>query len=170
MKYLFISFFLVLFLTACAPSEQAIQTSIAKTQAAYTPTQQPTTTPNPTATPNPCTDKGWADIETYLKQFDQFRDNNLTVGTSVYSYLEGLENIRNKISTVEIDACSEIARQLFINFLGNQIHALTLISTKTDVNNQIETLMAETLMAESVEIFSDAITELNNLGIKLNYP
>ena len=45
------------FLAACAPSETAVQTSIAETQAAYTPTSSatpiPTNTLQPTGTPTP---------------------------------------------------------------------------------------------------------------------
>jgi len=40
----------LVFLSACAPSPQAIQTAIAKTQAAWTPTHTVTLTPSPTST------------------------------------------------------------------------------------------------------------------------
>jgi len=48
-----ICFLLLILLTACAPSEQAIQTSIAQTQAAWTPTASPAPTLIPTSTATP---------------------------------------------------------------------------------------------------------------------
>lgn len=64
MKYITLTFLVVIIVTACTPSEQSIQTAIAQTQiadekaisqtqSAYTPTPKPTNTPAATNTPRP---------------------------------------------------------------------------------------------------------------------
>lgn len=55
---------LVLFLSACAPSEEAIQTVMAQTQAAFTPTPKtiPSSTPEPTPTLIPFSELNLEDI------------------------------------------------------------------------------------------------------------
>ena len=46
-------FLITVLATACSPTPEMIQTAIAQTQAAYTPTPEPTATPKPTVTETP---------------------------------------------------------------------------------------------------------------------
>ncbi len=155
----------VLFVSGCQPSDTAIQTALAQTQAAnptstFTPIP-PTETPTPTV--NSCTDRGWADIVIYLKQFDQLAPG--TAGTSVSAHLNQLENIKNLINQVSIDACTEHARQLFVGSEDNWIYLMKLLVTNTSDSETINTLTVE---IATMRI--NAITELEGLGIHLNYP
>lgn len=161
MKYLFTIFFIVPFiLSGCQPSEAAIQTALAQTQAAI-PTA--TATPVPTSTINPCSDRGWADIVIYLKQFDQLA-SDLKVGTSVSAHLNQLENTKNKINQVSIDACTEHARQLFIGSEDNWIYLMKVL-----ISNPSDSALP-TLAVEIASLKQNAITELESLSIHLDYP
>ena len=146
-------------LASCAPSSQAIQNAIAQTQAAYTPT--PTLVPTPTM--NPCTDHGWADIITYMNQYD-LQEKNLVVGTSKSAYLLGLNNFKDKINGVVIDACTEHARQLVVSGIANRIYTMQLILSDGD-----ETDWA-TAMVQGIKMIQDAETELKDLGLNVILP
>jgi hypothetical protein len=141
-------------ISSCGPSEKAVQMAIAQTQ-----TAMPTAIP--TATVNPCTDKGWADIAIYLKQFD---DTDPVVGTSIYAYLESLRNYQEKIKNVNIDACSEQARQKIISSVANQIYVMQDISSGGDLKPELITLLVE-----SQSTLKEAIDELAALGINIDY-
>jgi hypothetical protein len=143
-------------LVACAPSAQAIQTAIAKTQAAYTPT--PTLVPTPTI--NPCSARGWADIATYVNQFGITWSSD-PVGISTSTFLLQLKNLENKINAVSIDACTEHARQLVIGGLDNIIYGLQLIFD--DPNDS----QAHDVMVKGVTMIDDTNVELSDLGIDI---
>jgi hypothetical protein len=157
---------IAILLSACGSSQASIETAIAKTQAAWTPTftLQPTSTvtPHPTATSS-CTDRGWGDIATYLKQFDQ-AEKSASVGSSIAVFLKSLTNYEDKINNVAIDACTEHARQQLISGMGNEISGLKLIFTggsQADINSAMITGASDILSARS---------ELQKLGIPFNYP
>lgn len=147
-------------LSACAPSEQVVQAALAQTQAA-----QPTGTPSPTASPTkiPCSDRGWEDIALYLHQFDQAAQN-VQAGTSIVAFLDQLGNTKDKINEVDIDACSEHARQLIISGLANEIYASENLLTGNDIE------AATQVMIKGVDMIKEAKVELEKLGIILNYP
>jgi hypothetical protein len=142
---------------ACTPSEQALQTAIAETQASWTPT------PIPTATKNPCSDRGWSDIGIYLKQFDQER-GNLVVGSSISAYLDALGNTKDRINDVDIDACTEHARQLIVSGLANEIYGMRVVITGGDQTQ------GQTTVISGVTMIKNAKAELSTLGIKLDWP
>jgi len=147
--------------TACAPSVLDIQTAIAQTQTAM-PTQTPTQTHTPTLTPtstlNPCSDRGWTDIAIYLNQFDQ-EEGEMAVGAVMSAFLDKLDNSKNKINDVKVDACTEHARQLIINGLGNKIYAFKLIF------NDPQTDKALKVRVDGIIMIKNAIKELEGLGI-----
>ena len=163
MKNLFVLFLIVvLFISGCQPSETAIQTAMAQTQAAL-PTATPAPTAIPTPTVNPCSDRGWADITIYLHQFDQ-EARSAQAGISILAFLQQLENTKDKINAVSIDACTEHARQLIVEGLGNQIYAFQLIFTGGAKKDY------EEVMVKGAFMIADARDELDGLGIHLNYP
>lgn len=166
-------FITVLFVSGCQPSEIVVQTAMAQTQAALptataTPTPVPTSTTIPTPTVNPCSDRGWSDITIYLHQFDQ-QLSEMVVGTKLSTYFDGLDNTKNKINEVSIDACTEHARQLIISGLDNEIYAFQLLSI-IDMLNSSERENIATLISESVTMINNAKEELESLGIYLDYP
>jgi hypothetical protein len=167
-RFAIIVYLATIFLVACAPSLQTVQSAIAETQAAL-PTLIPiaTTTPTTTttATINPCTDRGWADIVNYLTQFN-LQGKNIIVGTSISVFLQGLENYKEKIYDVVVDSCSEHARQLVVTSLGNQIYFYQSILTGSF---QSDTTTA-TAMVESMKMILDAETELAGLGLNVKFP
>jgi hypothetical protein len=152
----------LIFFSACAPSQAAIQAAIAETQGAL-PTVTPTSTPLPTETKNPCSDRGWEDISNYMIQFS-IQEKNHVVGTSISAYLQSLINYQEKINDVVIDSCTEHARQLFINALGNRIYAYQIIMTGGDKNASITT------MINAQQMINDARAELTSLGIYITLP
>jgi hypothetical protein len=143
-------------LAACAPSAQAIQTAVAKTQAAYTPT--PTLVPTPTI--NPCSDRGWADIAIYVHQF-WLTWGNIQPGSSIAAHLMQLQNFESKINAVDIDACTEHARQSVVGGLDNLIYGLQLIIT--DPKNS----EASGVIVKGSMMINDANSELTGLGINI---
>jgi len=155
--------FIMFALGACSPSESAIQTAIAQTQAVI-PTIKPTV--------NPCSDTGWNEITTLLKQFDQkiktlssiennyssnyipiviLRSTPTPTPKPVYRYLR---MIINQIGAKSIDSCTEYARRLIIAGLDYQMSAV--------FDPQIS--------AEGMGMVLDGIAELEKLGIYLDYP
>jgi hypothetical protein len=164
-------FIVLLALVGCAPSQQSIQTAIIATQMSWTsiPSPTTTTTPSPTVTPTPtatvisCSDNGWSDIAIYLRQFDQEK-NNLVVGTSKSAYLASLENTKSKINDVKIDACSEHARQTIISGLSNEIYGYQILFTGGSADD------GKAIFLKGTQMVVDAKTELENLGININYP
>jgi len=165
-------FIAVLFVSGCQPSEAVVQTAMAQTQAALptataTPTPVPTSTTIPTPTVNPCSDRGWSDITIYLHLFDKQLDE-MEVGTIISTFFEGLNNTKNKINDVSIDACTEHARQLIISSLGNQIYAFQLVPMIGMMSSSDREKIA-TLLIESVTMINNAKEELESLGIHLDY-
>jgi hypothetical protein len=156
MKLKLITLFVVLgtLISSCGPSEKAVQMAIAQTQ-----TAMPTAIP--TATINPCTDRGWADISIYLKQFDATKP---VVGTSILAFLQSLQSYQDKINNVSIDACSEQARQKIVSSLSNQIYVMQDISTGGALNEDLITLLVN-----SEVTLKEAIDELAVLGITIDY-
>lgn len=105
------AFFLIFFIAAaCSPSPHAVQTAIAQTQASFT----------STPTIIPCTSRGWEEINDDLKLFYQ-QAKSLYVGMDKQAYLDNLRSYRIKISVVEIDPCSESARQTVLISVGSII-------------------------------------------------
>ena len=153
-------------LAACAPSQQAVQTAVAETQAAIptaTSTLVPIATLKPTATVNPCSNRGWGDIATYLKQFDA-EIKNLVVGTSIQTYLDSLSNYQELINNVVIDACLEHARQTIVAGMGNEI-----VGMQISLNNGKQE-DATSALVQGMTMIKDARAELVTLGIVFNYP
>jgi len=105
---------------------------------------------------NPCTNHGWADIETYLKAYET-QSSNIVAGTSIKAYIDGLENIKNQINGVSIDACTENARQMIIAGLENRTQSMQIIMMKGDAN------VAASMMFKGVTMIKDAIKELSGL-------
>ncbi len=170
MRKYFLLFTIVLLLTACAPSQVDIQKAAAETQAAIptiTPTDTllPTATVIPTVTINPCTDRGWADISTYVTEF-QFQTVNFANGVIVSEYMKTLRSIREKIVNVTIDACTEHARELVISSVDNRISGQEMMMTGkfSDPNALTNALMQERPMMEA------ANAELAGLGIQVTLP
>jgi hypothetical protein len=153
----------VCLLAACAPSQRAIQTAIAQTQAAIPPTVTLTSTALPTETINPCSDRGWEDISNYMIQFN-IQEKNYEVGTSISAYLQSLINYQEKINSVVIDSCTEHARQLFIMALGNRIYAYQIIMTSGDNSTSV------TPIIQAHQMIIDARAELTSLGIYITLP
>jgi hypothetical protein len=156
-KFLLFLFVFVGIMSACAPSQSTVQTAIANTQAAWTPTPSPI----PTATINPCSDRGWADIVTYLKQYDQLQ-NSMQVGTSEAAFIAQLNNMEEKINSVSVDACTEHARQTVIGGLQNQTLAFQMIFIDANNTDYLKVLASGLIMIK------DAEKELKNLGLQID--
>jgi hypothetical protein len=172
MRKYFLLFTIVLFLIACASSQAATQIVPTEIQAVI-PTSTPTTlatvtataTVIPTATINPCTDLGWADISTYVTEF-QFQTGNFANGVIVSEYLKILRSIREKIVNVTIDVCTEHARELVLSSMDNRISAQEMMFTGKfgDPNALTDAMMKEAPMMEA------ANAELAGLGLQVILP
>jgi hypothetical protein len=170
MKKYFLFFTIVLLLIACASSQAVTQIVPTETQAVI-PTSMPTatvpatTTVIPTATSNPCTDLGWADISTYVTEF-QFQIGNFANGVIVSEYLKTLRSIREKIAHLTIDACTEHARELVLSSMDNRISAQEMVMTGKfdDPNALTDAMMKEAPMMEA------ANAELAGLGLQVVLP
>ena len=141
-------------LGACGPSNSEIQATV-QASVAQTQTAIPTV--------NPCSDRGWADIAIYLHQFDQEVDS-AQEGTNKLAFIQQLENTKDKINAVSIDACTEHARQLVVAGLANEIYCFQLAlagGAKKDY---------EDVGVKGAYMILDAKNELDGLGIYLNYP
>jgi hypothetical protein len=170
-KY-FLLFTIVLLLIACASSQAVPQMTPTETQAVI-PTSTPTTiatvtataTAIPTATINPCTDLGWADISTYVTEF-QFQTGNFANGVIVSEYLKILRSIREKIANVTIDSCAEHARELVLSSMDNRISAQEMMFTGKydDPNALLDATMKERPLMESANV------ELVGLGLQVTLP
>ena len=147
---------LSILVAACAPSETIVQTAMAETQRAWTPT------PQATATTPSCTDKGWGDIAVYLQ-----------VGLDVRS-LETLKNMKAKISEVEIDACTEEARQLLLTAFAGEIESLTILNNsecETGIDSSLVRFRAQRLaMERTAAAIQRADILLSQVGLRLRYP
>jgi hypothetical protein len=172
MRKYFLLFTIVLFLIACASSQAATQMVPTETQAtnpASTSTTLATVTATatviPTATINPCTDLGWADISTDVTEF-QFQTLNFMTGVVVSEYLKTLRSIREKISNVTIDECTEHARELVLSSVDNRISAQEMMMTGkfNDPNALTDALLQERPLMEA------ANAELAGLGLQVILP
>jgi hypothetical protein len=166
-KRAIITYFLAtIFFAGCTPSAQAVQTAMAKTQAAMpTPTLTATAIPSPMTIPsptiNPCSDRGWADIINYITQYN-LSVKNVQVGSSIFAYVQTLKNYEEKINGVVIDSCTEHARQLVVTGLSNQTSAWqTVLSGGKDYSTEL---------VNGIKMLQDANTELNSLGLHVNLP
>jgi hypothetical protein len=164
MKHLtFLFLMMSLILASCGPSDAEIQATV---QASIAQTQ----TAIPTPIPNPCSDRGWADINTYLHLFYQ-QLRNAEVGNSIYTFFQQLEGFRDKIGAVSIDACTEHARQLIVSGVDNMIIAIGLIWDASGTSHSDEANdNADQLILEGKSMIADARAELKGLGIHLDYP
>lgn len=87
----------------------------------------------PTITPTPsCTDKGWSEIQNYMNSYKAIEIP--TVGESVLAHITALNEIVNKIEGIEIDSCTETARQLIVEGLKSKTLGYQYISMGTPVN------------------------------------
>ena len=158
-KLIFLSV-IALLLAACGPSQGAIQTAIAETQAAAT----PVTDSNPTSGIIPCPDLGWKEIETNLKQFNlvmaSLEDDTKT---SIESYINTFDSFRDKVSLVEIESCSDHARQSIVDGMTKEINALQIIASG------YARIDAAPVFVEGVSLIDEGINELAELGIQINY-
>jgi hypothetical protein len=166
MKKYFLLFTIVLVLAACA-SQAVPQMTPTETQAVIstsmpTATVPATATMIPTATSNPCTDLGWADISTYVTEF-QFQTLNFMTGAVVSEYLKTLRSIREKIASVAIDACAEHAWELVLSSVDKRISAQEMMMTGkfNDPNALTDALLQERPLMEA------ANAELARLGLKV---
>lgn len=158
-KVIFLSV-IALLLAACGPSQANIQTAIAETQAAATPV--PASNPSPSI--NPCPDLGWKEIETNLKQFYLVM-SSLENGTnsSVESYINTFDSFRDKVSLVEIDTCSDHARQSIVDGMTKEINAMQIIASG------YARIDAAPVFIEGVSLIEEGINELAGLGIQITY-
>jgi len=157
MKNLIVLLMLFFLLMGCVPSEKSIQEAISQTQ-----TAMPTSTATPEPTINSCTDLGWSDITTYLKQFDSSYEP--VAGTSINGHIDKLENIKSKINDVKIDVCSENARQTIIEGLANKIQGMLIAITGGTQSDAV------TAMSAGIRILNNGVSEVKSLGIILDYP
>lgn len=134
--------------TSCAPSQEAIQLSVQQTQTAM-----------PTATATPCTDRGWADIQSY---FSQFHEEQPKPGSNIPEFSAVLEGYEHKINSVEIDACSEHGRKTLIEAMDNYILLVQLVIGFADKEK-----VTAAMDSYSEKIFA-AQTELAELKITFN--
>lgn len=162
---------IVLLLTACAPSQVAVQGSPADTQAAIpagtpTATAIPTAASSPTATSNPCTDLGWTDISNYLAEFNFQAGMGTQQGVIVSEWLKTVTGIKENIANVTIDACTEHARQLVVSSLDNRISAQHMLYTGQfdDPNAVTDALL------QGYQMMDAARAELTGLGLQVTLP
>ena len=170
MRKYFLLFTIVLLLIACVSSQAATQLAVVETKTASptittTATVPATSTVIQTATINPCTDLGWADISTYVTEF-QFQTLNFVNGVVISEYLKILRSIREKIANVTIDACTEHARELVLSSVDNRISAQEMMMTGKfdDPNALTDAMMKEAPMMEA------ANAELASLGLQVTLP
>jgi hypothetical protein len=162
---------IVLLLTACAPSQVAVQGSPVDTQAAIlastpTATAIPTATSSPTATSNPCTDLGWKDIINYLNEFNFQAGIGTQQGVIVSEWLKTVTGIKENIANVTVDACAEHARELVVSSLDNRITAQHMMYTGqfNDPNALTDKLL------QGNKMMDDARAELKGLGLQVTLP
>jgi len=168
-KYVFLTG-IVLLLMACALSQAATQLAPVETQAGM-PTSIPTAavTPSaessPTPTGRPCTELGWADISTYMTEF-QFQTVNFANGVIVSEQLKTLRSIREKVFNVAIDVCTEHARELVLSSMDFRTSAQEMMLTGkfNDPNAFTNALMQEAPLIEA------ARSELASLGLQVTLP
>lgn len=178
MKNVVLLLLAALLLSACRPTRSDIQTAIAETQAVSTKTpEQKTTktdqaqavsTPTPKQSPTKaaisCPAKGWDEIGTYLTQYHQ--DIN-SLGTApipdVNAYVDALMGFVEQIKAVNVEVCSENARQSIIDGMINEINAMQIIASG------YARIDAAPFFLEGVAMIEDGIKELAGLGILISY-
>jgi hypothetical protein len=158
-KVIFLSVIAIL-LAACGPSQGDIQTATARTQAALTPA--PGSIASPTI--NPCPDRGWNEIETYLKQFNLvMKSLENDTNSSAESYMNTFDSFRDKVSLVEVDTCSDHARKSIVDGMTKEINAMQIVASG------YARIDAAPVFIEGVSLIDEGINELAGLGIQLDY-
>lgn len=123
-------------------------------------TAHPTLAPTPTV--EQCTDRGWADITSYLYEYDKElneADPNADAGILVGK----LEKIMANIKEVGIDGCTENARRSLISGMENRILGINYMAAG-------ENDSARVFMNYSFRWIIAARDELKYYGIDLKYP
>jgi hypothetical protein len=178
MKKIILFMIIAFLLSACEPSDRDIQAAIAETQLSSSPTprQNPpktaktqassTSTPgqNPSQTSNPCSAQGWDEIETYLTQYHQEINSlgNAPI-TDVNAHIDSFIGFKDKVSAVEIQPCTDHARQSIEIGMTNEINAMQIIASG------YARIDAAPIFLEGVTMIEEGINELAELGIQINY-
>jgi hypothetical protein len=169
MRKYFLLFTIAPLMTACVLSQAATQAPT-ETQATIprftsSVTVPATTAAIPTGTTNSCTDRGWADISTYITEF-QYQAGNFANGVIVTEYLKTLRSINEKIVSVTIDSCTEHARELVLSSMDNRLSGQEMMMTGSfgDPNALMNALMQERPLMEA------ANAELAGLGLQVILP
>lgn len=178
MKKIILFMVIAFLLSACEPSDRDIQAAIAETQLSWLPTPNrnqtitgetqapstPSSRQNPSQTISPCSDQGWDEIESYLTQYHQ---EISSLGNAplpdVNAYLDSLFSFKDKVSAVEIQSCTEHARQSIVNGMNNEINAMQIIASG------YARIDAAPIFLEGVTMIDEGINELAKLGIQINY-
>ena len=98
-----------------------------------------------------------------MRQFDALVQT-LGEGTSFEAYLDGLTDLKNDISAVSIDSCSESARQKIVSGFESEITGMDL---SQDIENEAA---AGAAFQTGMDMVWEALAELEALGIYVDYP
>jgi len=144
MKKTFFFFLLSLILAACSPSEGAIQTAIAETEAAkptHTSTVVPTNTPTPlepTITPEPKISCEPVDVEEFLENInlsieewnDVYKRAEATSRVNLSPVIGELQEIRRDTRRSDSPECGEFIKDLIIISMGQTIESFLAFSSQ----------------------------------------
>ncbi len=131
---------------------------VAGCQSAATPT--PVKTAIPTAVK--CTEQGWADILTYLYDFDEIVDN-VDIKGDADALIAQLEEVKTSIQDVSIDGCTEGARISITDGLDNRITGMKFLFEGNNAS-------AVNYMHYGLRQIVSARDGLIKMGIDFQYP
>jgi hypothetical protein len=135
MKNLFILIIIIYLLAACAPSEAAIQTAIAQTQAA-----QPvsTATQKPTSTPAPCiSNELHQQISDVLSRFaDAVTLGDSTPRMQLADVIADMQAIRRDAESLSFSDCLTPIRPHLIAYMDSAINAFTAFLAENPYQDQ----------------------------------
>jgi hypothetical protein len=178
MKKVMLIMVIAFLLSACEPSQRDIQAAIAETQLSWLPTPQrnrtitaetqvpstPASRQNPSQTILACSPQGWDEIETYLTQYHQTLSSLKNAPVSdVSASIDTFISLKDKVSVVGIQSCTENARQSIVNGMINEINAMQIIATG------YARIDAAPVFIEGELKIEDGIDELAGLGILIDY-
>ena len=140
---------IAIILSACAPSAESIQTSIANTQASYTATPAPTSTPQPTATIIPSPTKN-LDFE-YLSKFIGFMND---WGTAFSKFHDANTRITNEGIAIIKDTNFQVE---LVGAMTSLDKAAKQMATLAAPSTKFEPLQKK---AESLQAYTETFTSL----------
>jgi hypothetical protein len=130
MKNIIYSLILVTIITACSPSESAVQTALSQTQAAAV---------TPTPTYQPClTESVRADITTLIQQFQNIEEiASSTPRISLSPVILDLNDIRNNANVLILPECASSLKPLIVSYMDSIIAAYSAFQAQNSTSHYL---------------------------------